>query len=170
MWRPIHQGHRVVAEQYKRRQEDLGKIPPTFNCRIWKAVSRRRRYNPRPRRVWNCIQFQRSHNGQILHYGINCSLHRVRNSSRGKCAGVRGPPKSISNKKPPTNPSDSILCTCERILHTTPSRSWDSTHHHFPVPVPEPMYRKSNVSATGIIPKEDSPKRIPTGRLTTFQV
>ena len=156
-----------MEEQDHRRQEDLGKLPPTFNFIIWKAIIGRRRYDRRPRRIWGSIQCHRSHNGRIVYYRIDCLLRRACNSSRDKVAGVGRFPQPIVNRKPPTPSSDSILWDWERALHAAPSRIYHSAHHQHPAPGPAPMDRKRNVSAAGTIPKEDSPQRIPTGRTPT---
>ena len=139
--------HNNNIKTYSARQEDMEKLTPTFNCRIRKAFIIRRRYDPRPRLIWDVIQCHRNHYGKMVHYIINCLLRRARNSIRGKVTGVWGSPQSIRNSKPPTPSSDSILCAWYRVLHATPYRSWISTHHQCPAPTPAPMYRTINVSA-----------------------
>ena len=159
----------IVGRARPKQTRIYGKIPPTFNCRIRRSVIRRRRYNPRPRRIWDGIQCHRSHNGRVIHFIINCALRRTLNSSRGKGAGVGGTHHSIVNRKPTTPYSDSILRSRERVLHAVPARSWNSTHHQHPTPGPEPMDRTNDVSAAGTTPKKADPQQIPTGRPPLFQ-
>ena len=142
---------------------------PTLNCRILKSVSISRMYDPRPRRIWDGIQCQRSHNGQIVHYRIDYLLHIACNSSRGKGTGVGEPPQQIGNSEPPT-PLLRYHTMC-LIARTTRCTSHNlSFHHQLPVPCPEPIYRTSDVSAAGATPKDSITQQIPTGRPPTCPV
>ena len=127
-------------------------------------------HNPRPIKIWDGIQCHISHNVRIVHYIIDCLLHRVRNSRRGKCADIGGTPQTIGNMKQPTLFSNSILCARERVLHAAPDSIWHYIHHQRPAPGPAPMDRTINVSAAGTAPKEASPQWLLTVRIPNCPV
>ena len=133
-----------------------------------KNISRRSRYELRPIRIWDGIQWHRSHNVQIVHYRIVCLLRRAH--SRGKVSVFGGPPQSIVNSKPPTPFSDSIICARDRVLHAAPASTWYSNHHQRPTPGPLPMDRTRKFLAAGTMPKKSIPQRIPIGRPPTYPV
>ena len=123
-----------------------------------------------PRKIWGGIQFRSIYNERIFHYRIDCLILKACNRSRGKCAGVRGPPQPIENSKTPNPSSDIIIRTRECVLHVIPASRWNSTHHQCRAPGLAPMDRTSDVSEAGTTPMKVGPQRIPTGRMQTCPV